>query len=88
MHLVNYNLSLVLIDITIIIVIIHRVKQVLLYEGFVSGQLTQAMERLDVFISVKPKPKQPSKVAMCTLPPLECIPLLSLVFSVCDREEH
>ena len=27
-----------------------------------SGRITQLMEHLDVFISVKPKPKQPSKV--------------------------
>ena len=30
---------------------------------FFSGRLSQLMETLDVFISVKPKPKQPSKVS-------------------------
>jgi hypothetical protein len=29
-----------------------------------SGKITQLMEHLDVFISVKPKPKQPSKVCI------------------------
>ena len=29
---------------------------------FVSASLSQLMEQLDVFISIKPKPKQPSKV--------------------------
>lgn len=28
-----------------------------------AGRVTQLMEHLDVFISVKPKPKQPSKVS-------------------------
>ena len=31
-----------------------------------AGRITQLMEQLDVYISVKPKPKQPSKVS-CTL---------------------
>ena len=30
----------------------------------VSARVTQLMEHLDVFISVKPKPKQPSKVSL------------------------
>ena len=35
----------------------------------VAGRITQLMEQLDVYISVKPKPKQPSKVSP-TLSPL------------------
>lgn len=31
----------------------------------ITGQITQLMEQLDVFISLKPKAKQPLKVCSC-----------------------
>jgi hypothetical protein len=34
---------------------------------YVTGRVTQLMEHLDVFISVKPKPKQPSKVSLSNI---------------------
>ena len=34
----------------------------LFYELFFTAQISRLMEQLDVFISIKPKPKQPSKV--------------------------
>ena len=33
----------------------------------VTASLSQLMEQLDVFISIKPKPKQPSKVGSIAL---------------------
>ena len=47
-----------------------------------SARLAQMMEQLDVFISVKPKPKQPSKVSFdLSNLQMQCV---SRVVSLCN----
>lgn len=49
--------------------------------------IAQLMEQLDVFISIKPKPKQPSKVGLASVPREASVPKeasampFSLIFS-------
>lgn len=42
--------------------------------------IAQLMEQLDVFISIKPKPKQPSKVGLASVPREASAMPFSLIF--------
>ncbi len=46
----------------------------------IAGKISQLMEQLDVFISIKPKPKQPSKVSGDNAPKS-----LNRTFAICQR---